>query len=100
MEQTTDLLQLIEEKSARMSKGHRAISRFILQEYDKAAFMTALKIGERVGVSESTVVRFAMSAKGAAGAGAQQADDLAAYGNDFGSELFHGAPWCHEGRYQ
>ena len=42
MEQTTDLLQLIEEKSARMSKGHRAISRFILQEYDKAAFMTAL----------------------------------------------------------
>ena len=61
MEQTTDLLQLIEEKSARMSKGHRAISRFILQEYDKAAFMTALKIGERVGVSESTVVRFAMS---------------------------------------
>jgi len=61
MEQTTDLLQMIEEKSARMSKGHKAISRFILQEYDKAAFMTALKIGEKVGVSESTVVRFAMS---------------------------------------
>lgn len=61
MEQTTDLLQMIAEKSLRMSKGHKAISRFILQEYDKAAFMTALKIGEKVGVSESTVVRFAMS---------------------------------------
>ncbi len=41
------------------SKGQTRIARYILEHYDKAAFMTAQKLGETVGVSESTVVRFA-----------------------------------------
>ncbi len=41
------------------SKGQRAIARYILEHYEKAAFMTASKLGATVGVSESTVVRFA-----------------------------------------
>lgn len=41
------------------SKGHRRIADYILSHYDKAAFMTASKLGDSVGVSESTVVRFA-----------------------------------------
>lgn len=43
-----------------MSKGHKAIAAYISDHYDQAAFMTAAKLGETVGVSESTVVRFAM----------------------------------------
>lgn len=42
-----------------LSKGHKLIANFILSQYDKAAFMTAQKLGKTVGVSESTVVRFA-----------------------------------------
>ncbi len=41
------------------SKGQKLIARYILENYDKAAFMTASKLGKLVGVSESTVVRFA-----------------------------------------
>lgn len=41
------------------SKGQRLIAKYILENYDKAAFMTAGKLGKTVGVSESTVVRFA-----------------------------------------
>ncbi len=41
------------------SKGQKLIARFILEDYDKAAFMTASKLGKTVQVSESTVVRFA-----------------------------------------
>lgn len=43
----------------KMSKGHRKIADYILENYDKAGFMTALKLGETAGVSESTAVRFA-----------------------------------------
>lgn len=43
-----------------MSKGHKKIADYIINNYDKAAFMTAAKLGETVGISESTVVRFAM----------------------------------------
>lgn len=43
-----------------MSKGHKRIADYILENYDKASLMTALKLGQSVGVSESTVVRFAM----------------------------------------
>jgi DNA-binding MurR/RpiR family transcriptional regulator len=43
-----------------MSKGHRKIAEYILENYQKASFMTALSLGQTVGVSESTVVRFAM----------------------------------------
>ncbi len=41
------------------SKGQRLIAGFITEHYDKAAFMTAAKLGSTVGISESTVVRFA-----------------------------------------
>jgi len=61
MEEIQDLLTRIEADMPRMSKGQKAISHFILQEYDKAAFMTAMKIGEKTGVSESTVVRYAVN---------------------------------------
>ena len=42
-----------------MSKGQRRISEYILNHYEKAAYMTASKLGDAAGVSESTVVRFA-----------------------------------------
>lgn len=54
-----DLLTLIEKRMPEFSKGQRAIAAFILSHYDKAAFMTASKLGKTVGISESTVVRFA-----------------------------------------
>lgn len=41
------------------SKGRKRIAAYILENYDKAAFMTASRLGKLVGVSESTVVRFA-----------------------------------------
>lgn len=54
-----DLLQLINEKLPKLSKGQRLIASYILEHYEKAAYMTAAKLGALVGVSESTVVRFA-----------------------------------------
>ena len=54
-----DILSVISRNSAGFSKGQRQIARFITENYDKAAFMTAGKLGKTVGVSESTVVRFA-----------------------------------------
>lgn len=54
-----DLLSLIAGKSPAFSKGQKRIAEYILDHYDKAAFMTASKLGATVGVSESTVVRFA-----------------------------------------
>ena len=42
-----------------LSKGHRRIADFIKENYERASFMTAAALGETVGVSESTVVRFA-----------------------------------------
>lgn len=54
-----DLLKIINEKLPRLSKGQRLIASYILEHYEKAAYMTAAKLGALVGVSESTVVRFA-----------------------------------------
>lgn len=54
-----ELLQKIENKYARLSKGQKRLADFIRNNYDKAAFLTAARMGEEVGVSESTVVRFA-----------------------------------------
>ena len=54
------LLSLIEEKMPAFSKGQRAIATYLLENYDKVAYMTASKLGGIVGVSESTVVRFAI----------------------------------------
>lgn len=53
------LLSNIEKSSGTFSKGQRRIAAFIEKHYEKAAFMTASKLGQEVGVSESTVVRFA-----------------------------------------
>ena len=55
-----DILIEIENKMQSFSKSQKLIGNFILESYDKAAFMTALKLGNAVGVSESTVVRFAI----------------------------------------
>ena len=54
-----DLMKLIQYRFSRLSKGQKLIAEYILNNYDKAAFMTAAKLGGAVGVSESTVVRFA-----------------------------------------
>ena len=54
-----DILTLISGEEPGFSKGKKQISEYILKNYDKAAFMTAGKLGRTVGVSESTVVRFA-----------------------------------------
>ncbi len=58
-ENNSDLMRNIQIKFPRMSKGQKLIAEYILKQYDKAAFMTAAKLGISVGVSESTVVRFA-----------------------------------------
>ena len=54
-----DLINLVQSRMSDFSKGQRLIGQFIIDHYDKAAFMTASKLGNTVGVSESTVVRFA-----------------------------------------
>lgn len=54
-----DLLGVLARGGSKFSKGQRIIAKYILNNYDKAAFMTAGKLGRIVGVSESTVVRFA-----------------------------------------
>ena len=54
-----DLITKIQSELPGFSKGQKQIARFILEHYDKAAFMTASRLGVTVGVSESTVVRFA-----------------------------------------
>ena len=53
------ILHIIESNMSGFSKGQKRIASYILENYDKAAFMTASKLGKLVGVSESTVVRFA-----------------------------------------
>ena len=55
-----DILSILQEKDGTFSKGQRRIARYITEAYDKAAFMTANRLGKTVGVSESTVVRFAV----------------------------------------
>ena len=56
----TDILSKIQKDLPTFSKGQRRISEYIMESYDKAAFMTASRLGKTVGVSESTVVRFAV----------------------------------------
>ena len=55
-----DMIKRIQEGMSGMSKGQKLIANYIIDHYEKAAFMTAAKLGEVVGVSESTVVRFAI----------------------------------------
>lgn len=54
-----DILSLIEHNKSSFSKGQLRIAKFLVENFDKAAFMTAAKLGVTAGVSESTVVRFA-----------------------------------------
>lgn len=61
MATTTDLISKINEKYGKMSKGQKLLANYIIDNYDKAVFLTAAKLGEIIGVSESTVVRFASS---------------------------------------
>lgn len=56
----TNILSEIRSRMPDMSKGQRRIAEYILNHYEKAAFMTAAKLGRQAGVSESTVVRFAI----------------------------------------
>ncbi|MCR1874286.1 MurR/RpiR family transcriptional regulator [Paraclostridium bifermentans] len=53
------LIDDIQKQYPRLSKGQKLIAQYLISSYDKVAFMTASKLGEEVGVSESTVVRFA-----------------------------------------
>ena len=55
-----DLLKTIEEGLPSFSKGQKRIAEYILENYDKAAYLTASRLSAIVGVSESTVVRFAI----------------------------------------
>ena len=55
------IIQRLNLRGTPLSKGHRRIAEYIAQNYDKAVFMTAATLGEMVGVSESTVVRFAVA---------------------------------------
>lgn len=56
-----DVMKIIQVNFTKLSKGQKLIAEYIMSNYDKAAFMTAAKLGEVVGVSESTVVRFALT---------------------------------------
>ena len=57
---SSDILSILQSQAHTFSKGQRLIAKYITESYDKAAFMTASKLGKKVGVSESTVVRFAV----------------------------------------
>ena len=60
MSNNNDLSNRINECYSKLSKGQKRLATYITDNYDKAVFLTAAKLGEVVGVSESTVVRFAM----------------------------------------
>lgn len=55
-----DIMKVIRKNYSDLSKSHKLIAKYIMEEYDKAAFMTAALLGQAAGVSESTVVRFAI----------------------------------------
>ena len=59
MNNKNDLIYRIHENMPRLSKGQKLLANYILNHYEKAVFLTAAKLGNIVGVSESTVVRFA-----------------------------------------
>ena len=59
MSAKNELLKMIDERYHKFSKGQKKLADFIREDYDKAAFLTAAKMGGEVGVSESTEVRFA-----------------------------------------
>ncbi len=60
MTEVTDLLNIIGSKMPELSKGQKRIAAFLTEHYDEAVYLTAAKLGDIAGVSESTVVRFAI----------------------------------------
>ncbi len=60
-EESVDVITRINECYSRMSKGKKSIATYICDHYEQAVFMTAAELAKIVGMSESTVVRFAMS---------------------------------------
>ena len=56
-----DVITRINECYSRMSKGKKNLATYVIEHYEQAVFMKAAELGKIVGVSESTVVRFAMS---------------------------------------
>lgn len=58
-EEKRDIFKIINYRYDRFSKSQKLIADYIIENYDKAAFMTASNLGEHVGISESTIVRFA-----------------------------------------
>ena len=61
MQNAQNMIERLNRSGSKLSKSHRRIADYITQHYDKAVYMTASKLGEVVGVSESTVVRFAVA---------------------------------------
>lgn len=61
MSNGSGLMEKIKKNFPKMSKGHRRLAEYITTHYDRAAFLTAANLGKTVGLSESTVVRFAYS---------------------------------------
>lgn len=59
MEQSENLLYRINQQYSKLSKGQKRLASYITDNYDKAVFLTAARLGQKVGVSESTTVRFA-----------------------------------------
>lgn len=59
--ETMSIIEKLKKGDGRLSKSHRKIAAFISDQYDKAVFMTAARLGEVLDISESTVVRFATS---------------------------------------
>lgn len=59
MTQSENLLARINRQYQKLSKGQKNLANYIIEHYDKAVFLTAAKLGQEVGVSESTTVRFA-----------------------------------------
>lgn len=59
MNKNEDLIKRIQDNYTKLSKSQKIIAEYIINHYDKAAFMTAAKLGANINISESTVVRFA-----------------------------------------
>lgn len=60
MKRSEDVLSRIQDQYPKLSKGQKLLAGYIREHYDKAVYLTASKLGATVGVSESTVVRFAL----------------------------------------
>ena len=57
--ESIDILTYLKDNLNTFSKRQKLIASYILENYDKAAYMTAAVLSETIGVSESTIVRFA-----------------------------------------